>query len=206
VQVLKLWCLGGTYTTARVLPPGQSAGPGDLGDSTCFAGEASFQIDLFGTQPQPQFSVGGDGMEVFNGLPVTDGGAPHVITELFSGVSASFEIAGGTVTRVIFLNYEEEDLIEDVVPTESDPVDEGMDPGVVGEAVSETGEGAVTEDPADAEPEDGGGGGVESVVEGRAMTTTGIGPEAGSNSIWVLALAGAVGLAGAGALLRPRTR
>lgn len=106
VQVIELWCDGATEETiATALAPGADAQAGDLGDSTCVAGEADFQISEFGATALDPFPTGADGMAVSSGIPSTAGKSPHLITELSSGTSAAFDIQPGVTTRVIFLNY-----------------------------------------------------------------------------------------------------
>ncbi len=193
----------------RVLAPGQNAGANDLGDSTCFAGEASFRIDLYGSQPQAPFAAGPSGRVLIDGLPPTSGGT-HTVTEIDSGASGRFAIQTGEVTRVIFLNYEEDILIEDELPTATpdggDPVDEGMDPGgVVGEAAYDGGSGTGTDDGTGKNA--GGNSGIESVTEGRDMTTTGSGPSADGDGRRELALVvGAAMMALTGFGVRRRAR
>lgn len=199
VRVIKLWCLADVaYTTGTALSPGQAAGPDQLGDETCIAGDASFEIDLYGSDPLPEFNVGGGGQLTYDGLPVTStGSGPHTITELDSGASVDFDVEPGTVTRVIFLNYEVDEVVDEVVD------DSVVDGSAIGDA-------AAVDDGTDsssvsAGPNDDG---AASVVNGEDLAETGAGgPPAGTNDngVLLLELGALMIVTGYAALRRRRT-
>ncbi len=116
LQVLNFYCIGDTEETVIFsLAPGAEATSDDLGDESCYAGDADFEILVFGSDSTVEsLSVDSSGMVVVSDLPVTDGSSgPHVITELYSGESTDFDIDPDTVTRVIALNYEVEETDEE---------------------------------------------------------------------------------------------
>lgn len=147
LQVLNFYCIGDAEETVIFsLAPGADATSDDLGDESCYAGDADFEILVFGADSTVEsLSVDSSGMTVVSDLPVTDGSTgPHLITELYSGESTDFDIDPETVTRVIVLNYEveetdEEDEVEEIY--EDDYEDE--ENIVSGEDLAETGFGPV---------------------------------------------------------------
>jgi len=100
LTVAALYCLSGSGTTVVALPPGQQATAADLGGSDCFAGDATIQLTLADGSSVPGLKLGRDGVESIQNIPTTDG-STHTLTEGLTGQSAAFEIATGTVTRVI---------------------------------------------------------------------------------------------------------
>lgn len=102
VTVAALYCLSGSGTSIVALAPGQQASESDLGGSSCFAGDASIQLTLFGAESVPALKLGRDGVEAIQGVPVTSGATgSHIISEDLTGQSASFDVDAGAVTRVI---------------------------------------------------------------------------------------------------------
>ncbi len=146
VQVLKFFCVGDVEETfINVLAPGDEATADDWGDSTCVAGQADFAITAFGTDELEPFSTNADGQITITELWVTDGSTgPHVITELYSGAAAEFDVDPDTVTRIIVFNYEvevtDEEAIDDAV-VEDDSSDE--ETILSGEDLAETGTGSM---------------------------------------------------------------
>ncbi len=100
VTIAALYCLSSSGTTVLALAPGEQASPSDLGGSSCFAGDATVQLSLADGTSLSGLKLGRDGVESIQNIPVTDAGS-HTVTEGLTGQSASFEIATGSVTRVI---------------------------------------------------------------------------------------------------------
>ncbi len=98
--VAALYCLSGSGATLVALPPGQQASAADLGGSGCFSGDATIHLTLADGNAIPALKLGRDGVESIQNIPVT-GASSHTVTEGLTSTSASFEIAPGTITRVI---------------------------------------------------------------------------------------------------------
>lgn len=82
------------------LAPGEQASAADLGGPSCFSGDASITLTLADGSTIPALKLGRDGVESIQNIPATTS-APHTIREGLGGASATFDIAPGTVTRVI---------------------------------------------------------------------------------------------------------
>jgi hypothetical protein len=101
-----LYCVADSeYTDIQVLNPGDNVDPSSFGDDTCVQDANEFQITEFSSNDLAPFDVGADGFEQLD-LPVTEGENPHLITDTWSGTTASFEIASGAVTPIVVLAYE----------------------------------------------------------------------------------------------------
>ncbi|MEA2528468.1 MAG: hypothetical protein QOG89_112 [Thermomicrobiales bacterium] len=117
VAIYMLYCVADSeYTDIQVLNPGDNVDPSSFGDDTCVQDANEFQITEFSSNDLAPFDVGADGFEQLD-LPVTEGENPHLITDTWSGTTASFEIASGAVTPIVVLAYEsweaEEEYYED---------------------------------------------------------------------------------------------
>jgi hypothetical protein len=114
VAITMLYCLGDSeFTAIEVLAPGQQVDPYSFGDDTCLQDGNEFQITEFSRNDLAPFDIGFDGFEQIDGLPVTEGEAPHLITDTWSGTWMPFEIARDTVTQIVVLFYEVDDFYED---------------------------------------------------------------------------------------------
>jgi len=71
-----------------------------MGGAGCFSGDASISLTLADGSTISLLKLGRDGVESIQNIPVTSGGS-HTISEGLTGKSAGFEIAAGTITRVI---------------------------------------------------------------------------------------------------------
>ncbi len=98
--VAAFYCLSGSGTSIVALPPGAQASASDMGGADCFSGDATISLTLVDGSTISLLKLGRDGVEAIQNIPVTGGGS-HTITEGLTGQSATFEIAGGTITRVI---------------------------------------------------------------------------------------------------------
>jgi hypothetical protein len=106
VAIYMLYCVADSeYTDIQVLNPGDNVDPSSFGDDTCVQDANEFQITEFSSNDLAPFDVGADGFEQLD-LPVTEGENPHLITDTWSGTTASFEIASGAVTPIVVLAYE----------------------------------------------------------------------------------------------------
>lgn len=162
-QIIKLFCYGDVEETViTALAPGEEATADQMGDSSCISGSADFLITQFGAEEQASFNVGDDGVEAIGDLPVTDSETgPHVLTEIYSGASADFDIESETTTRVIVLNYVVEDVIEENAPDpELEEEDDPEGEEALGDAVSDLDDEATIE-------------------SGEDLAETGIGPMGG---------------------------
>jgi hypothetical protein len=171
-QVIKLFCYSDVEETViTALAPGEEATSDQMGDGSCVSGSADFLITLFGTDEQPSFNVGDDGVETIADLPATDSGTgPHSLTEIYSDVSANFDVQPGTTTRIIVLNY----LVE-------------VEPDITGEDdaafVDDGGDEALVDPASDINDE-------TTIESGADLAETGIGPKNGSvNGEMILMLA-----------------
>ncbi len=98
--VAAFYCLSGSGATVVALPPGTQASAADMGGAGCFSGDASISLTLADGSTISLLKLGRDGVESIQNIPVTSGGS-HTISEGLTGKSAGFEIAAGTITRVI---------------------------------------------------------------------------------------------------------
>lgn len=130
VLVAAFYCLSGSGTTIVALPPGQQATSADIGGSSCFAGNATIQLLLYGNDPLPAVALGRDGVESIQNVPATSAqtGA-HTISDQRSGRTAVVEVAPGTVTRVIVRYGANIAMIDESV---SSSVGSGNVPGAAG--------------------------------------------------------------------------
>ena len=100
VQVAALFCLGNqNVTSVTALPPGQLATAAEL-SGDCFAGDSQVTVSLADGGLLGPIRLGRDGIETITGLTAS-GSDRYRLTESLSGQSAAFDIAAGTVTRVI---------------------------------------------------------------------------------------------------------